>query len=403
MTPSATTEAPAVGEANRVAPARVIRVLFIDEVAEIAGGGHSLNYLMRYLPRPRFEPLLLSPPGPIADLAARAGIPVLAYSFRQRYQSFTIGGREIPLNPRRLAYRLADAWHVRRLVARERVDLVHTNNLDAHLVGWFLNRLFGIPVVWHIRTNWPRAFYRIPWPTRIVFVSDAVRRRALGAHAADPRARVVYNGIRPDEFDPGRDTGDEVRGELSLPRRPIVGTVGRLTPWKRQDLFLEAARQLTSAGVDATWMIVGAEIENRSGTAHTQHLRDLASRLGVADRVVFTGLRRDVGRLVRAFDVFVSPADDDPNPRTVLEAMVCGRPIVASTSGGVPEMLDGGAAGLLTPKGDAHALATGVRRLLDDRALAARLGAAAATRARSLYTIEHHVHEIERIYDEVLG
>lgn len=378
------------------------RILYIDEVSEIGGGGHSLNYLMRFIDRERFEPLLISPPGPIFDLAMNTRVRTFPYTFVKRYVSIKIGKREVPINPYRLLYRLVDACRLIPIIRQETIDIVHTNNLDAHLVGWFLNKLFGIPVVWHIRIIWPSAFYKIPWPTRIIFVSQAVKEKAVGAANADSRACVIYNGINPDDFVPPPGARTSVLEEFNLPSCPVVGIVGRLDPWKRHDLFLQAAAILTKQGADASWIIVGSEIENRSGTNHSQYLQNLTKELGIEDRVIFTGLRRDIPRLIEAFDVFISASDDDPNPRSVLEAMTMARPIVGTNSGGVPEMLEGGRAGLLVEKGDAQALARQVFRLLQDPALAARLGQAARRRALGIYSIQEHARQVEHVYESIL-
>lgn len=357
---------------------------------------------MRHLDRSRFEPLLVGPPGPIHDLAVQSGIRTRPYTFEKRYISIQLGQREVPVNPYRLAFRLRDALWLAPTVRRERIALVHTNNLDAHLTGWFLNKLFRVPVIWHIRTFWPRSFYRIPWPTRIVFVSDAVKDKAIGPDNTDPQALVIYNGIDPADFAVPHDARESVLTEFDLPPQPLVGIVGRLTPWKRHDLFLRAAADLKRRGVDATWLIIGSEIDNRSGSSHTRYLESLCRELDITDRVVFTGLRSDIARLVGALDVFVSASDDDPNPRTVLEAMVMGRSIVATNCGGVPTMLAGGRTGLLVPKGNAGELAKGIARLLADPDAAARLAQAARERATTTYTIQEHVHQIEELYESLL-
>ncbi|NWF93034.1 MAG: glycosyltransferase family 4 protein, partial [Syntrophaceae bacterium] len=370
---------------------------------EIGGGGHSLNYLMRYLNRERFEPILLSPPGPIFDLAVKAGIRTFPYTFRKRYVSISIGNREIPVNPYRLMYRLADAFRIIRIIRQEKIDIVHTNNLDAHLTGWFLNKIFGIPVIWHIRTIWPQSFYKIPWPTRIIFVSQAVKKKALGGENSYSRALVIYNGIDPADFVAPEGARESILQEFRLPDRPIVGIVGRLAPWKRYDLFLQTAALLKKQGIDGTWVIVGSEVENRSGTNHTLYLRNLTKQLKIEDRVIFTGLRHDIPSLVGSFDVFVSASDDDPNPRTVLEAMAAGKPIVATNSGGVPEMLDNGRAGILVEKGNAHALAQGVLYLIQNPALAKELGQAALQRAKTVYSIQEHARKIEHLYEDILS
>ena len=360
---------------------------------------------MRDLDRGRFEPLLMGPQGPMLDWAASAGIRTISHVFARRYESIKIMGSEVPFNPYPLTFRAADACRIARLIRRERIDLVHTNNLDAHLTGWFLNRLFGVPVVWHIRIHWPRHLYRIPWPDAIIFVSRALLEASVSPRRrSDSRVHVVYNGIDPGWGAVGNTLRAAVRAELGVPdTQQVLGTVGRLQPVKRHDMFIRVIAALRDMGVPARGVLVGSEVENRTGVAYTQQLRELVSALGLEDRIVFVGERRDVERLMGAFDVFLFCSDRDSNPRTVLEAMAAGRPIVATRSGGVPEMLEHERCGLLVDRGDVQAAAIATRRLLEDRRLATTLGGAAANLAASRFTIQQHVREVEQVYEGLLG
>lgn len=379
------------------------RVLYIDEVSQIGGGGNSLNYLMRYLDKERFEPMLITLPGHFSKLAEKANIRTLAYTFRKRYLSIPIGNIEISVNPYRLLYRFVDALKIIQIIRREKVAIVHTNNLDAHLTGWFLNKIYRIPVIWHIRTIWPSSFYKVTWPSRIIFVSQAVKEKALGSENSDSRALVIYNGIDPEDFVVPDGAREAVITEFSLPHRPIVGIVGRLDSWKRHDLFLKAAALLKNQGVDASWMIVGGDYKNRYGETQTDYLKKLSRQLQIEDRVIFTGLRHDISRLVGSFDVFVSASDDDPNPRVVLEAMAMARPIVGTNSGGVPEMLDNGRCAIMIQKGNEEALAQGILQLLQEPAYAMKLGQLSRRRVEDFYSIQQHVRQVEEVYDSILN
>lgn len=384
----------------------LVRILYIDEVPQIAGGANSILQLMRFLDTSRYERFFACPPGDLLDAAAAAGVKTLAYTFRKRYESIKVGRHEIPLNPYRLALRFRDALRLNRFIRRERIDLVHTNNLDSHLTGWFLNKLFRIPVIWHIRIlTWPRSFYRPPWVNRIIFVSESVRRAALGSRAGDPRAIVIPNGLDLDGFKYFPEASSLVRIEFGWPTDcPIVGTVGRLTQQKRHELLVRAAQVFKSEGRQVRWLIVGGEIENRRAVeSEEQRLRALARELNVEQEVVFAGDRRDVARLLSAFDVFAFPAFNDSNPRSVLEAMALGRPIVASRSGGLPELLDDGRAGVLVEPDNLDAMVGALRDLLTKPEQARDFGDSARARARACYTIQAHARRAESVYESVLS
>jgi glycosyltransferase involved in cell wall biosynthesis len=119
--------------------------------------------------------------------------------------------------------------------------------------------------------------------------------------------------------------------------------------------------------------------------------------------VIFTGFRNDVARLMWAFDVFVSASKDDPNPRVVLEAMAVGLPIVGTTSGGVPEMIEDGASGVLVEPENSEALAGAIAWLLSEPGLAKRLANAARERVSALFEASIHAGNVERVYRELLA
>nr|MDQ3070958.1 hypothetical protein [Acidobacteriota bacterium] len=198
-----------------------IRVLFVDEVSAPGGGGHSLNLLMRHL-SPRFEPVLVGPPGRMMEDARAAGIRVHAHVFQGRYESLKVGRREIPLNPVSLLRRLGDARRIAAIAREESAAIVHTNNLDAHMAGWFLQYVFRYPVIWHIRIHWPPVFYRVPLPVKVIFVSQAVMRASLGSRAGrEPRATVVMNGFDPAATRAGQPR-DRVLAEIGVPAGAAV-------------------------------------------------------------------------------------------------------------------------------------------------------------------------------------
>ena len=112
-----------------------IRILFIDEVPQIGGGGNYLLSLFSFLNKDAYQPFLISPPGPLAKTAASLGVETIDYLFEKRYVSIKIANYEFPLNPYSLSYSLCDAWRFRRIIKDNKIDIIYTNNLDSHLSG----------------------------------------------------------------------------------------------------------------------------------------------------------------------------------------------------------------------------------------------------------------------------
>ena len=250
-----------------------------------------------------------------------------------------------------------------RVLRREAAaaDVVLANGLLA-LPAVRMARL-NRPVLWHVhdivtQPKW-RALLRLVHGAVDVAlpVSEATAEplRRLGM-----RTRVVANGTPwPVEAAP------DARGRTG---RPVVGCAGLLTPWKGQDVLLEAVAQLPDVDVE----LAGGRFPKDA--PYVERLQERAARPDLAGRVRLLGPVDDVAATMRRWWVFVSPSvEPDPGPLVVLEAMSVGIPVVATAHGGPLEFVGGG--GLLVPPGDAGALADALRRLLDDGELRARLGA----------------------------
>jgi glycosyltransferase involved in cell wall biosynthesis len=158
--------------------------------------------------------------------------------------------------------------------------------------------------------------------------------------------------------------------------------VGRLAPWKGQDVFLAAfARSFPAGGVERA-VLVGAPLFGEEG--YEADLHRLAAELGIADRLEMTGFRDDVSAELARLDVLVhASVIPEPFGQAVVEGMAAGLPVIATEAGGPAEVITNGVDGLLVPPDDRAALAAALRRLSNDPDLRARLGAAARQRARA--------------------
>jgi glycosyltransferase involved in cell wall biosynthesis len=234
--------------------------------------------------------------------------------------------------------------------------------------------------------------------------SGDLRDRALrlGARAGD--IEVVPYGVDARAFQPDPQAGALVRAELGLaPGTPLIVSVSRLVYKKGLTYLLDAFPRILADHPDAVLVIAGygdlrAELERR------------AAQLGLAASLRFPGqLERDrAARYVAAADVYVVPSIRDQRgnidglPNALLEGMGAGRPIVASRVAGIPDVIGDGQHGLLVPERDSAALAAAIGRLLGDRALAERLGAAARQRVLQELTWDIAAERFERAYERAL-
>jgi glycosyltransferase involved in cell wall biosynthesis len=237
------------------------------------------------------------------------------------------------------------------------------------------------------------------WAARVVAVSGAVRDAWTAAGLSPERVVVVPNGVDLAEgrAAPGAAERRAVRRELGVAEgTPLVATVSVLRPGKGLEVLVAAAPAVLAAHPRARFAVVG------DGPARPE-LEARTAAGGVGEALAWTGFRRDVPALLAAADLFVLPSLDDAFPTAILEAMAAGLPVVATRAGGIPEIVDDGATGLLVPPGDAAALARAVSALLADPAARRALGEAGRRRAGERFSTAAWLGRLQRVYGEALG
>lgn len=297
----------------------------------------------------------------------------------------------------------ADAGGLGRIARARGIDIVHTNT-SVTLGGAAAARVAGIPHVWHVREiytgfeRWWPAYRRLLCTAQALpCVSDATCAQFDGA----PAARVLHDGLA---VDPQRAPREAARAALGLtPDAVVVAVLGRISGWKGQDVVVQALGEDALRGrEDVHVLIAGAPW--RGEERHERELRQLAARLGVADRVRIAGFVEDVDLVYGAADVVAVPSKQpDPFPNAALEAAAAGCCVVASAHGGLPEMLDDGRTGLLVAPGDAAALATALAGVVDDPERREQLGAAARADVRERFSTARMLDAVQALYDELLG
>ncbi|MGD9497696.1 MAG: glycosyltransferase family 4 protein [Armatimonadota bacterium] len=282
---------------------------------------------------------------------------------------------------------------------------MHTNTTKMHLLAGAAGRLRGLPVVWHMRVlltqpgarAWLRRAVRLVRP-HVIAISTAVAAQFEGMRCP---LHVVPNGIPLERFEPGPPP-PHLGAELGLPAgAPTVCVVGRLTPWKGHQVLLRGWPDVLARVPDARLLVVGEVAFWEDG--YGDELRALASELGIAASVHWLGFREDVADLLRLSDLLVLPSIDEPFGRVVIEAMAAARPVVATASGGIPEIVVDGDTGLLVPPREPEPLADAIAALLADPARARAMGQAGRRRALELFDVRRVAAQVQAIYDGILS
>ncbi len=290
-------------------------------------------------------------------------------------------------------------------------DVVHTHSSKAGFLGRLVGRLRGVPVVVHSphlfafsyeRHSLRRALYRrleriaAPWTTRYLCVCEQEKTHGIEAELGGPdHFCVIPNGIPDSYFEISSDRREEGRVRLGAPPPTfLVGTAGRLTEQKGHRILLEAAARAT-AEVPQLRLVIAGE-----GPLRNSLEREICQR-GLASVCALIGRVERWERWVPALDVFVLPSLWEGLPYALLEAMAAGLPVVATRTGGIEDVLEGGKAGWVVPPGNAGALADALVKLARDEALRKTLGQSARRRAWDCYRartmVARHVACYERL------
>ncbi len=305
-------------------------------------------------------------------------------------------------------------WALYRLCRHERFDLVHTHTSKAGILGRWGAWLAGCRRLVHTSHGSVFTGYYGPVLSRLFVYAERLTAhitdtiitltpRGVEEHVAwriapKEKFRVIPSGVELEGFGSlPAEEGPAVRATLGLPQSgPVVGSVGRLDRVKGYDLLVEASAVVLRDRPEAWFVVAGDGQERRA-------LEAQARRLGVAERWLFLGWQAHLEPLYPALDLSVLPSRNEGMGRAAVEALACGRPVVATAVGGVPSVVEDGVTGLLVPPEDPQALASAILHLLEDETARRRMGEAGPQRVRERFSSQAMLDGINQVYRDLLN
>jgi glycosyltransferase involved in cell wall biosynthesis len=297
-----------------------------------------------------------------------------------------------------------------RLAARCRragIQVIHTSDKKRSLLlTLLLHRLTGIPYLYHIHNNY------IEYPANrqalahaeIIIANSAEMRRDfiqwLGPSM--DRIRLLYNGIDAERFNP--NVPPDLRVELGAgPDEVLIGISSRLAPDKGQDTFLRAAGRIAVREPRTRFVIVGDDSIFSDNADYVPMLRRQVNDMGLANRVAFLGFRQDMPVVYNSLDILVNAAWREAFGLVVVEAMACGKVVLGTQAGGIPEIITHGRDGFLFPVGDEEVLSDLLLDLVRKPDFRRTIGQAARRTVIERFTIETQVKVLEQVLAEIAG
>jgi len=364
----------------------------------ISGSEISLLYLLRYLDRKRFNPLVVcSSDSPLrqelekVEIAYWVVAPGLVGSslVRENLISFVRMVRFLSV-----------------FIARNHVTLVHVNSLTGSQYGILASKLSGVPCVLHSRDILRFKLDRfssllLNSAEAVVACSSFTRQTLIDAGIHQDRIRVILNpAIDPEEARDGAKASGRVRKELAGGKEtPLVGLIARIVRYKRHEDFIRAASEVIKKMPNVKFLIIGDIVDEE----YFRYLNNLVKELKLNNRVIFVGFRHDILSVIGALDVVVLCSVKEAFGRVLIEAMAMGKPIVATDSGGIRETVVHGETGILVPDKDPYALSRGILDIILDKDMAETLGKNGQRKAFEHFSIEAHVRAVESLYENILS
>lgn len=378
-----------------------IKVMRVIARLNIGGPAIQAILLTAHLDQKAFESLLVSGveaeyEGNMLELAAEKNVELVILPQL---------GREI--NPVRDLMTILKLY---RLIKKERPLIVHTHTAKAGTVGRLAARLAGVPVIVHtfhghvfhsyFSPAKTRLFIRIErflarFSNRVITVSQRLKEEIADYGIAKPaKIEVVPLGF---ELKPFLEASDgKFRRELGLSDEvKLVGIVGRLTKVKNHEFFLRVASKVAANFPAARFIIVG-DGELR------QELEEFTAELGLSDKVVFTGWRKNMPQVYASLNVVALTSLNEGTPVTLIEAMAAGCPVVATNVGGVPDLVVHDENGYLADSLEIDEFAGYVLTLLNDPFKGQTMGKKGRQRVKETFTLERLLEDISGLYLRLL-
>lgn len=380
-------------------------ILYFNPTAIHGGAEESLLQMMLIARDLGYEPVLVVPqPGWLTDRCREKEIP--CELLPSLPNAFTTDDWLPQFKPWFL-----NAIAIAQIIRKWHPVIVHSNTPRTSYHSGLGARLMRVPTVTHVRDilHLP---YASPLKARILsaladwtlVVSNAVEQVVIG-YAPQLRSRIqtLYNCR--DEIDYKDVKPIDLHSTFALPEHTlIIGNVSAMTPWKGQDILIEAFRLLYAEHPNLRLFIVGGSQGGKTQYSYESRLHQKVKDYGLGDAIIFTGWREDATAFIKSFDLFVHvPTQPDPLPSVLLQASLLGKAIVSSNCGGIPEIILDGIGGILVRPGDVTSLYNALKLMVQEPELRTTFGQQAHQRFTQCFSKDQMREGLAAAYQRCLS
>jgi glycosyltransferase involved in cell wall biosynthesis len=300
-------------------------------------------------------------------------------------------------------------WKLSKILRREKVEILQTHLWEASLVSLLAARLARTPLRIFTRHHLDQAHLigkKIPleidrWTAReamrVVVLSNAVKEFMISADHIDGRKiQVIYQGFDFERFAAENEAGQRVREEFGFTQNDfVIGCIANFFPTKGHRFLLQSVKSLLGAIPNLKLFFVGSGGDKKD-------LERQIQELGLAERVVFSGFRKDVPACMNAMDLVVHPSLSEAFCQVLIESMSVGKPLISTDVGGAKEVITNGETGILVPPEDAEAIAKAIKEVYFNQEFCQKMALAGQKSVRERFTIENMVNQQIECYENWL-
>ncbi|MFH1478211.1 MAG: glycosyltransferase family 4 protein [Candidatus Omnitrophota bacterium] len=376
-----------------------IKILHVHTLPIVSGSGINTFLTIEGLDKERYEvELACAPEGALIDKVTEKGIR--SHPIKNLVQRVSIHND------------IAALFQLVRLIRREKYRIVHTHNSKAGFIGRLAAKIAGTPLIIHTIHGFSFHEYEgllfrklfiflersaSRFTDKLITISEPLKKWGLSLKIGYPEQYItIYSGIEIDKFKKAQVDASRKRQEFGLePRDIVVGVVAKLWKGKGHKCILTAARNIVNKVPNVKFMFVGEGYL-------MEELKRMAQELDLEDHVVFTGFRSDIPEITGIFDIALLISLFEGLGRVLLEAMVLGKPVIATNVGGIVDVVDDGKTGILISPGDTAGLERAIIKLLEDKELRVRMGEEGRKKIGDKFSSYVMVKQIEKLYESLL-
>ena len=237
----------------------------------------------------------------------------------------------------------------------------------------------------------------------VLAISQVIKRNVVDTCPIDDaRVLIHYNGIKVEKYKSALAKRDEIRKSMDVKHGfSVISLMGRLSPGKGHEDFLEAARIILEKKVDVIFWIVGNASYGEED--YENKIKQLSADLGISNKTIFTGFRKDIPELLGASDIVAVPSHAEAFGNAAIEAMAAARPVVSSNTDGLVDIVVENETGFRVPPGDPNNLASAILKLIDKPELREQFGIAGQQRVEEMFNEETQTKKLENIFMNLIS